>query len=118
MHCNSPRAKAGLNMFDASNEPEAFPAPTIVCSSSINNITSGLASNSANTAFILSSNWPRYFVPATIDAISKVTIRLLNNIRGTFLCLIRSANPSAIADLPTPGSPISIGLFFFLRLNI
>ena len=28
------------------------------------------------------------------------------------------ANPSAIADLPTPGSPIRIGLFFFLRLSI
>src|SRR5690625_5782077 len=32
--------------------------------------------------------------------------------------LIRSANPSAIADFPTPGSPISNGLFFLRLLNI
>ena len=31
---------------------------------------------------------------------------------------MRKANPSAIADLPTPGSPIKSGLFFFLRLKI
>ena len=30
MHCNSPRANAGLNILDASNEPLAPPAPTIV----------------------------------------------------------------------------------------
>ena len=32
--------------------------------------------------------------------------------------MIRRANPSAMADLPTPGSPINKGLFFFLRLKI
>ena len=31
---------------------------------------------------------------------------------------MRNANPSAIALLPTPGSPIKIGLFFFLRDKI
>ena len=31
---------------------------------------------------------------------------------------MRSARPSAIADLPTPGSPIKRGLFFFRLLNI
>ena len=31
---------------------------------------------------------------------------------------MRRANPSAIADLPTPGSPINIGLFFFRRDKI
>ena len=30
IHWISPRAKAGLNMFDASKEPEELPAPTIV----------------------------------------------------------------------------------------
>ena len=30
MHCSSPRESAGLKMFDASSEPLAPPAPTIV----------------------------------------------------------------------------------------
>ena len=41
-----------------------------------------------------------------------------NKIRDTLRSMIRSAKPSAIADLPTPGSPINIGLFFFLLLKI
>jgi len=32
--------------------------------------------------------------------------------------MILNASPSAIADFPTPGSPIKTGLFFFLRLRI
>ena len=79
---------------------------------------SSFFSNSFITAFMRSSNCPRYFVPATKLAKSKVTTRLLNNIRDTFFWIIRKANPSAIADFPTPGSPISSGLFFFRRLNI
>ena len=30
IHCNSPRARAGFNMFAASNAPSAAPAPTNV----------------------------------------------------------------------------------------
>ena len=36
----------------------------------------------------------------------------LNKIRETFRFMIRMAKPSAMADLPTPGSPINTGLFF------
>ena len=57
-----------------------------------------------------------YFVPATNDAKSSAITLLLNNTRDTFFCIIRVAKPSAIADLPTPGSPINNGLFF-LRLD-
>ena len=39
IHCNSPRANAGLRMLDASIAPSAPPAPTSVCNSSINNTT-------------------------------------------------------------------------------
>jgi hypothetical protein len=60
-----------------------------------------------------SSNCPLYFVPATMLAKSKVTTLLLKRIRDTLRFTIRIAKPSAIADLPTPGSPISSGLFFF-----
>ncbi len=49
---------------------------------------------------------------------SRVTTLLLYRILETFFCIILKANPSAIADLPTPGSPINKGLFFFLLLNI
>jgi hypothetical protein len=31
IHCNSPRANAGFNIFDASIAPSAPPAPTNVC---------------------------------------------------------------------------------------
>ena len=36
---------------------------------------------------------------------------------GTSPLTMRSASPSAIAVLPTPGSPISTGLFFVRRLS-
>ncbi len=48
---------------------------------------------------------------------SDITL-LSNSIRDTLRCTIRRASPSTIADLPTPGSPISTGLFFLRRLNI
>ena len=118
IHCISPRAKAGLNIFEASKEPVAPPAPTMVWISSIKMIMSLFFSNSLIKAFMRSSNCPRYFVPATKEATSKVTTRLLKRALETFRWVIRKASPSAIADLPTPGSPIRIGLFFFLRLRI
>ena len=114
MHCISPLAKAGLNIFAASNDPDAPPAPTIVWISSINTITFLLPLSSSKIAFILSSNCPRYLVPATTEPRSKVSTLLLSRPLETFLCTILSASPSAIADLPTPGSPIKTGLFFFL----
>jgi hypothetical protein len=51
---------------------------------------------------ILSSNCPLYFVPATIDAISKEQFFYQKN--STNFPEILSASPSAIADLPTPAS--------------
>ena len=118
MHWISPRAKAGLNMLLASSDPLAPPAPTMVWISSMNKITSGDFSSSFITAFMRSSNWPRYFVPATNEATSRVTMRLLKSTRDTFFSMMRKARPSAMALLPTPGSPMRMGLFFFRRLKI
>ena len=118
MHCNSPRASAGLSMFAASIDPAADPAPTIVWISSIKRIMFGFLVSSFRRALIRSSNCPRYFVPATTEAMSRLTTRLSNSTRETFRSTMRCANPSTMADLPTPGSPISTGLFFFLRLRI
>jgi hypothetical protein len=39
MQCSSPRASAGLSMLPASMAPSALPAPTMVCSSSMNRMT-------------------------------------------------------------------------------
>ena len=105
-------------MLAASMEPGAEPAPIMVCISSINRIMSGFFFSSIIMERSLSSNCPRYFVPATTAAISSERIRLPNSIRDTLRCTIRCERPSTMADLPTPGSPIRIGLFFLRRVSI
>ncbi len=57
--------------------PSAPPAPTIVCSSSMKMMMSFDSRISFITALRRSSNWPRYLVPATTEARSSVTIRLV-----------------------------------------
>ena len=115
---NPPRASAGFNMFEASICPSLAPAPTSVCSSSIKRITSPFDSSiSLSTAFSRSSNSPRNFAPAIMLARSSATTRLSFNDSGTSPETTRRASPSTIAVLPTPGSPISTGLFFVRRLN-
>ena len=64
------------------------------------------------TALMRSSNWPRYFVPATIIARSSTTIRRSRSSSGTLPSTIIWARPSTMAVLPTPASPSSTGLFF------
>ena len=73
---------------------------------------------SFTTAFKRSSNSPLYLAPAINAPISNEKICLDFKFSGTSPRTIRWANPSAIAVLPTPGSPIKIGLFFVRRLNI
>ena len=115
--CSSPRASSGLIMLPASIAPSLAPAPTMVCSSSMNVMTSPWESSiSFKTAFSRSSNSPRYLAPATIEARSRATTRRSRSDSGTSPSTMRSANPSTMAVLPTPGSPISTGLFF-VRLD-
>ena len=73
---------------------------------------------SCNTAFNLSSNSPLYLAPATSSPISSENIVQSFNPSGTSPLTILNANPSAIAVLPTPGSPIKHGLFLVLLDNI
>ena len=54
---------------------------------------------------------PRNFAPAIKAPISKEKMVLSFKFSGTSLRTIRCANPSTIAVLPTPGSPIKTGLF-------
>ena len=116
MQCNSPRANAGLRRFDASIAPSPAPAPTSVCISSINKtIPPSDSVTSFNTDLRRSSNSPRYFAPAIKAPISKESSFLPLRLSGTSPSTILSANPSEIAVLPTPGSPINTGLFFVRR---
>ena len=78
----------------------------------------GFFLTSAMTVFMRSSNSPRYFAPAIIEEISRVTIVLPMSVSGTLPSAIRSASPSTTAVLPTPGSPIRQGLFFVRRESI
>ena len=115
--CNSPRASDGLSMFAASTgAPSALPAPTTVCSSSMNTMMlPSLAITSLRNALNRSSNSPRYFAPANIEPMSMEISRLPLSPSGTSPLTIRRASPSAMAVLPTPGSPMRTGLFFVRR---
>ena len=113
---SSPRASIGLIMLPASIAPSALPAPTIVCSSSMKVMTSPSASViSLSTAFSRSSNSPRYLAPATMPPRSRLMSRLFFSPSGTSPSTMRRARPSTMAVLPTPGSPMSTGLFLVRR---
>ena len=115
---SSPRASAGFKMFPASMEPSDAPAPTMVWSSSMKRIIWPLdLATSLTTLFKRSSNSPRYFAPATRADISSSTSSLSRRVLGTSPETMRSARPSTIAVLPTPGSPIRTGLFLVRRLR-
>ena len=118
IHCNSPRAKAGLRMLAASIAPSAAPAPMRVWTSSMTKMTFPAERISSMIFLRRSSNSPRYLVPATSRPTSRVITRFSSKISGTFWSAIRWANPSAIAVLPTPGSPMRTGLFFVRRPRI
>ena len=115
---NSPRARLGFKMFAASTAPSAPPAPTIVCISSMKRIIPFVSRISFTSRRIRSSNSPRYFVPATRFATLSCMTRLPLSTSGMSPENILCARPSATAVLPTPGSPISTGLFFVRRESI
>src|SRR5665648_227100 len=115
---SSPRASMGLSMLEASIAPSAAPAPITVCISSMKvMICPSESAISLSTAFRRSSNSPRYLAPATMAPISRAIRRLSLSPSGTSPETIRWARPSTMAVLPTPGSPISTGLFFVRRLS-
>ena len=117
IRCSSPRASIGLSMLPASiAESPPAPAPTTVCSSSMKVMTWPSAPLiSSRTALSRSSNSPRYFAPATIAARSRLSTRRPLSESGTSPATMRWASPSTTAVLPTPGSPMSTGLFLVRR---
>jgi hypothetical protein len=71
-----------------------------------------------NNIFQRSSNSPRYLVPAIRSPRSRETSSLSRKRLGHIAEAMRIARPSAIAVLPTPASPMSIGLFLVRRERI
>mmetsp|Transcript_42594 Transcript_42594/g.93337 ORF Transcript_42594/g.93337 Transcript_42594/m.93337 type:complete len:338 (+) Transcript_42594:406-1419(+) len=120
MQRSSPRASTGLSRLAASIAPSALPAPSTKCTSSMKRMIpgGGAAATSANTAFSLSSNSPRWLAPATSEPMSRVRSAMFCSPSGTSLARMRCARPSTTAVLPTPGSPTSTGLFFVRRVRI
>ena len=98
--------------------PSAPPAPITVWISSINKRTSPHSVVSRIARLIRSSNSPRYLEPATMPDRSSVRTRLSASVPGTSPSTIRCASPSAMAVLPTPGSPMRHGLFLVRLLRI
>ena len=81
----------------------------------MNTMMFGFSVSSFMIAFRRSSNWPRYFVPATISEMSSASRRLSARKCGTSPKTIFWASPSTMAVFPTPGSPMSTALFLVRR---
>ena len=97
-------------------QPVQVDEPTVVCSSSMKRmIFPSDFLTSFRTAFRRSSNSPRYFAPAMSAPMSSEKMVRSFSPSGTSPRTIRWARPSAMAVLPTPGSPMSTGLFLVLR---
>mmetsp|Transcript_32335 Transcript_32335/g.81468 ORF Transcript_32335/g.81468 Transcript_32335/m.81468 type:complete len:350 (+) Transcript_32335:2286-3335(+) len=119
MHLSCPLASRGFRRLDASIDPSVAPAPTTVWISSINMMICPSESvTSLITALSRSSNSPLYLAPATKAPMSSEKSFLPSRLEGTSPAAMRDARPSAIAVLPTPGSPISTGLFLVRRDRI
>ena len=102
-------------MFARSFELFAPPAPSIICASSTNIIVLPFFLSADNTSLKRSSKSPRYLLPASILPISKLYTSYSFKNSGTLPDTILNAIPSAIAVLPTPGSPTNNTLFLLLR---
>ena len=105
MQWSSPLAKRGFKMFAPSKDESPFaPEPMRVCISSMNRMMFPFDDvTSFITAFILSSNSPRYLAPATREATSSSKMVFFFRDSGTSPLKILHAKPSTTAVFPTPG---------------
>ena len=116
---NSPRARAGFRRFAASPWPAWPPAPIMVWASSMKRmIGRGAAFTSEITAFRRFSNSPLTPAPACSRPRSRTSSDTPCKGRGTSPAATRRANPSTTAVLPTPASPVRIGLFWRRRVRM
>ena len=118
-HRNSPRASAGFSRLAASFCPACPPAPMSVWASSMN-MTMGVGDDftASITPFRRFSNSPLTPAPACSSPRSSETRRTPFSASGTSPAAMRSARPSTTAVLPTPGSPVRMGLFWRRRVRM
>ena len=107
--------EGGLEQVGRVAPPFGRAGADTVWSSSMNRITLPASWTSFSRALRRSSNSPRNLVPAMSAPMSSAITRLFLRLCGTSAWTMRSASPSAMAVLPTPGSPISTGLFLVRR---
>ena len=111
---SSPRARAGLSRLPASIDALGLAGADdrVQLVDEQDDLARRCCVTSLMTALSRSSNSPRYFAPAISAPMSSATIRLSLSTAGTSPLTMRMARPSTMAVLPTPGSPMSTGLFF------
>ena len=116
---NSPRARAGFSRLAASFCPACPPAPIMVWASSINKMI-GLGDDftSSINPFRRFSNSPFTPAPACSSARSKECRFTFFRGGGTSPLAKRRAKPSTTAVLPTPASPVRMGLFWRRRIRM
>ncbi len=85
--------------------PVVAPAPTMVWISSMKRMACGIFFTPAMTPLSRCSNSPRNLVPASSAPMSSDQTEAFSSTWGTFFSWMASASPSAMAVLPTPGSP-------------
>ena len=116
MHCSSPRARAGFMMLEASIAPSAAPAPTSVCSSSMKRMTSPwrlahLLHDALHALFELAAVLGAGDQGRQVQRDDALVLQEVRDVaRDDAL-----GQPSAMAVLPTPGSPSRHGLFLMRR---
>ena len=114
-----PRASAGFSRLAASPVPAAPPAPISIWISSINKTMGiGLDSTSSITDLSRASNSPLTLAPALSKPMSNKISCTPFRFGGTSPAAKRNANASTSAVLPTPASPVRIGLFWRRRIKI
>ncbi|MNQ13775.1 hypothetical protein D3C85_267010 [compost metagenome] len=116
---SSPRANAGLSRLAASFWPACPPAPIMVWASSMNRMMGdGLFFTSSITFFSRFSNSPLTLAPACNRPMSSTRNVTSASAGGTSPATMRSARPSTTAVLPTPASPVRMGLFCRRRVRM
>ena len=113
-----PRARGGLRRLAASPVPAEPPAPISVWASSMNRMIGvGELCTSSITERSRCSNSPFIEAPACISPMSSAQSRTFLSGGGTSPDAMRWAKPSTTAVLPTPASPVRIGLFCRRRIS-
>ena len=114
---SSPRASMGLSMLPASIAPSAAPAPTTVCSSSMNvtiwpSLSGDLLQHRLEALLELAAVLRAGHHGRQVQGDHPLVLQAVRDVAARRSA---AASPSTMAVLPTPGSPIRTGLFLVRR---